>query len=227
MPNYHNINEINLWEYNRNIHFSKWNGFLVSGDQVTKTQAAEIIIKTNNWRELNFTNCNDEISDLLEKIYFDYLPVEEKIDGRQKIKEKNFLDLFKIKESLNYLNNFKISHYPIDSWVDFDGTIFCDSREIGKKCSFIDLLHDIKTIKKNFPYLNNVTFQILKYNISYSFRNKPMLTFKIVDDQILLSCDDDEMIHNITIKKKNNIEYKKEDLKTIETTFALVYDKEE
>lgn len=227
MSNYYNINEINLLEYNRNIYFSKWHGFLVSGDQITKTQAAEIIIKTNNWRELNFSNHNDRISNLLEKIYFDYLPIEEKIDGRQKIKEKKFLDLFKIKESLNYINNFQISHYPVDSWVNFDGEIFCDSREIGKKCSFRNLLHDIETIKKNFPYLNNITFQVLKYNISYPLRNKPMLTFKIVDGQILLSTDETEMIHNITIKKKNNLEYKEEDLKAIENAFALVYEKEE
>jgi hypothetical protein len=227
MPTYYNIDKIDLWEYNRNIHFSKWHGFLASGDQVTKTQAAEIIIKTNNWRELNFGNCNSQISDLLERIYFDYLPVEEKISGRQEIKEKKFLDLFKIKESLHYLNNFEISNYSLDSWVDFDGTIFCDSIDIGKKCSFRDLVEDIKTIKKNFPYLNNITFQVLKYNISYPLRNKPMLTFKIIDDEILFSVDDDEMIHNITIKKKNDREYKKQDLIKIETAFALVYDKEE
>jgi hypothetical protein len=54
-----------------------------------------------------------------------------------------------------------------------------------------------------------------------------MLTFKIIDDEILFSPDDDEMIHNITIKKKNDREHKKEDLAKIETAFALVYDKEE
>lgn len=226
MPTYYNIKEIDITEFNRNIKFKKYNGFLAKGDSVSESQAMEIIIKTNHWSRLHLDYMVETSPMLttLKKIYFKRLPIEERIDGFHNIDydTNGFIKLFNLKIDIHILANRYIqNNYSVGLWINWDGTIYCDNMNIGKGTTFQILIDEMKVIKKSFPYLNNLVFQILQYNIDSTLHNYPILTIKLKDGEIYFSLDEAEFIHEIGERREKN--YSTEDLKKIEMAFQTVY----
>lgn len=222
MPTYHSIDDYS----NQKIHFSKWSGLLSSGDSLSDEQTAEIIIKTNSWHKFYFNDDND-IAFLIKKIYFNHLPEEDQIDGpEQRLDIMKFYEIFRLNNlNINYLKNNLI--YPRDDfayglWIDWDGNTIKKDNDVGKKCSVIDLLNDVRQIKKNFPYIKNLTFQFLRYESKTPIDNPVILTIKIFGNDIIFSTDDYKKVSSMVKKEKNSFTDLNNEEK-IKHAFKLVY----
>lgn len=200
MPTYYHFNEKQkLYRFNEEIRFAKWCGLLVAGDRLDENQTAEIIIKTNAWYRFYFNQEDNETSDLIKRIYFNHLPVEDQIDGRdQPLEISKFYKIFDLKDmSFNHLHNnlISINQGLINGlWIDWDGNVDAHGNNVGKKCSLIGLLYDVKKIKEKFNYIKNLSFQFLRYENSTPIDNPVILTIKIVDEDVIFSVDDLEKI---------------------------------
>lgn len=169
-----------------NIALPKWPGVLVVGKPVTEEQAAEILIRTDD-----FSFCSNDKS-FEEDLHFELFGVKsswsmlsesinimlkelpdepesyqapiywEKVNTykSEKLEPLRLLDL-------NYMQNSRI----ISSWVggphgwcNWDGAIGCRNYNIGKYPSVEDILEDWKLIAKEFPFLD-LKCQILSHEI--------------------------------------------------------------
>ena len=132
------------------IRLPKWPALVVVGDNVTKDQAKEILIRTTS----TYFHCNDrEWNQTLARV-FGY--------GTDEIGNAEWESLQRIcKEldiiNLEYLANDRISSSYVDGphgWCDWNGNIGCNSHNIGKWPSVEDVTEEWTKIAKAFPFLN-------------------------------------------------------------------------
>lgn len=119
----------------------KWPLLLVSGEKVNKDQAAEIIIRTTKWPLIsNNKEADEQFNNLIAT------PKEFK-KGLSYVKPLG----------LNYLSNERITTCHINGtkgWIDWDGTIFANSWNIGKWPSVQDVTEEWTIVSEIFPFLN-------------------------------------------------------------------------
>ena len=167
---------------NQKEEIPKWPGLLVVGKKITKEQAAEIIVRTNQWGLMGFSNDND-FSEKIKNIYIKTLPIEELISPihfNYEILESKIKGL-----QLYHLYNDRIDSCWIGGlkgWCDWDGTIFCNNYNVGKWPSYREIFDDLQAISSNFPYLN-FKLQLLNYEIGEeeTVKLKPVLSFQVKD----------------------------------------------
>jgi len=133
----------------------KWPGLLVVGDKVTKKQAEEIIIRTDNL--YFFTNDKKFALSLYKAMGITKLdenfgwPTDEGLKMLEQAKKSvGWL-------GLTYMENNQIVSSFIfgpHGWCSWDGTIGSNSFNIGKWPSCTEVHEDLKKIAKAFPYLN-------------------------------------------------------------------------
>lgn len=134
------------------VGLPKWPGMVVTGDSVTREQAAEIIVRTDSW----YFGCNDrgwekQIHEALgvsvdEGRYFDWQATE---DLRA---EHRVLDL-------EFLTNSRIASSFIggaNGWCSWDGQIYSINKNIGKWPASKEVAIEWATIATAFPFLNLV-----------------------------------------------------------------------
>lgn len=152
--------------------YSKWPRLLVVGDQVTREQANEIIVRTTRlWGVMT----NDAVWEKLVKTalklppdltHEDYAgPVEarlEKINEREALVEARERRLRTL--DLHYMDlSDRIASCYVEGphgWCDWSGHIFTDSYNIGKWPTAREVHCDLETIAAAFPFLR-MTVQAL------------------------------------------------------------------
>jgi hypothetical protein len=119
----------------------KWPGLLVVGKNVTRDQAAEIIVRTCDWP----MSSNDKNAD---KMFNELIATEKEFKkGLQRIKPLN----------LCYLLNEQITSCNINGpqgWINWDGTVNISGRNIGKWPSVEEVTEEWQTIADAFPFLD-------------------------------------------------------------------------
>jgi hypothetical protein len=151
--------------FDLNLH--KWPTLIVKGNKITKEQAQEILIRTDN---LGFST-NDHVfaSQLYELVYGvksdkkmyhislrDYFEDEnDKWNKAEELKNK-IKEKYKIISNLEYLNNNRIVSSWIGGphgWCSWDGYIGCNNYNIGKYPSVEEIYNEWKLIAAAFPFL--------------------------------------------------------------------------
>lgn len=138
------------------IELTKWPQLQVVGEQVTRAQANEILLRTNQWEYTLSTNDRAWAYDIIDVLELtrsndrnSFIPatMHSLDDLNQRL---GVLDL-------SYLSNQRISSAWIGGphgWCDWDGTIYTASYNIGKWPTVEDVTEDWYTIAEAFPYLN-------------------------------------------------------------------------
>ena len=132
------------------ISLPKWSCLTVVGSKVTRDQAAEILIRTDDW--YFSSNDQDLVKELMtaagvksEKVY--HGPSTDSLETAR----KKYRVL-----ALEYLHNSRVVSAYIDGphgWCDWDGTIFCNSYNIGKWPHAEQVFDEWQEIAAAFPYL--------------------------------------------------------------------------
>lgn len=138
----------------RQVTLPKWPALTVLGTPVTQEQAAEIIIRTNDWG----SSCNDPDWEMTvwQTAGFEikkHSPnlIEIPWDSRHRT-EKELRVL-----SLNYLCNYRIMSNWIGGthgWCDWNGDIRSCNYNIGKWPTEQEVLDEWKAIAYHFPFLS-------------------------------------------------------------------------
>lgn len=146
------------------IHLPKWSGLFVDGKSVTKEQAAEIILRTDNSIHNKFM-CNDhDWEKLCQKIVGLPKDADDRSFSWQACLDrqaylKNQLGVIR----LSYLTNSRIASSYIGGphgWIDWQGSVGCKNYNIGKWPSTTDVFEDLQLIAKTWPFLE-MTVQLL------------------------------------------------------------------
>lgn len=147
----------------------KWSRMVISGKPVTKKQANEIIIRTNDfWLSTNDKWFKRELIEVLDVPYQDRWP---NFDINKMDERKNELKVL----DLEYLCNYRIVCNSIVGpygWCDWDGTIG-GNYNIGKWPSEGNVEKELKSIAEAFPFLN---FRCQLWNED---DKEPMIEFKV------------------------------------------------
>ncbi len=140
------------------IDLPKWPAMVVSGESVTREQAAEILIRTNSW----YVSTNDR----------EWLKIILDIAGLKHENEDKDDCLFHIRQDwddldrfnnemgildLEYLGNSQIASCYIDGphgWCHWSGSIHANSFNIGKWPKVDTVLEEWKEIAAAFPFLS-------------------------------------------------------------------------
>ena len=156
------------------LNLPKWSCLFVKGKKVTKNQAAEILIRTD---DLHFS-CNDrkfssKLNEVLYGVYAESYSLEEKMveefeliddydhKGRTAIgKAYDYID--EIQEEYKILDLYYLRNEQIVSswiggphgWCNWEGYIGCSNYNIGKYTTVKEVYDEWKTIAKEFPYLD-------------------------------------------------------------------------
>lgn len=133
----------------------KWPALAVEGNPVTKEQAAEILIRTDDlyfscndhaWKRQLYVAAGIELDSLSSSLWTS--PRWESIKAaRQRL---GCVDL-------EYLHNHRIASSFIGGphgWCDWDGVIGCNSFNIGRWPSVAVVFREWQAIAKAFPYLS-------------------------------------------------------------------------
>lgn len=138
------------------IKLPAWSPMLVKGDRVSPSQAAEVLIRTDNlyfatkdraWER----TLNQEIGitqDVWDGSYEERIQALEARD-RARIR-------YRVLSDIQYLNNRKVASSSVRGpygWINWDGTIFCDSYMIGKHAKVEEVFEEWLTIAKEWPFL--------------------------------------------------------------------------
>ena len=135
------------------ISLPKWPAFIVVGKPVTKDQAAEIIVRTCGV----YIHTNDHN---FERQAYDVLGVAMTDDHGYK--HADYASVNRVHEALQvleleYCKNNRIASCWIGGphgWVDWNGSVGCNSFNIGKWPSATTVFEEWKKIAKAFPYLD-------------------------------------------------------------------------
>ena len=139
---------------------TKWPRLLVTGEPVTREQANQILIRTDDW----YMTVNDRAwEDVVNQIAREYgMPKEPQrgsniavwTDHYQAVSAwRNALGILE----LDYLDNRRIASSWIGGphgWCDWDGRIGCSNYNIGKWPSVEEVTEDWTAIAAAFPYLD-------------------------------------------------------------------------
>lgn len=187
-----------------NVNLPKWPTLIVTGDKVTETQAAEIIIKTSRAvPEFHYASNDDRMNQRAADLFGvpaddgPQFPNDEKDrDGPlhrayyayTHEREAALDDLNKRLRliQLTYLHNSRIASCYVGGshgWCDWDGTIRTSSYNIGKWPSVEEVLEDWQAITTAFPFLN-LQCQLCNHEAGYPEEgqiNGPVVHFHIHD----------------------------------------------
>ena len=181
-----------------NIGLPKWPAFAVVGTHVTKEQAMEILIRTDNlWFSSNDREFDKQLNEYLFNIKIENAGYDSDTDAIKKLLgieegERGYWDKVfeyknKFKEEvgiipLGYLNNNRIVSSWIGGphgWCDWDGNIGCRNYNIGKWPSVGDVYDEWTRIAKAFPFLE-LTCQLMGHEAGPDDgEDKPAIEFKI------------------------------------------------
>jgi hypothetical protein len=140
--------------------YTKWPRLLVAGEPVTREQASDILIRTDNW---HFCTNDQPWEDAVNTLGEEYgMPVH----SIRASKPGDYLERWREIEArrermgvlqLHYLRNSRIASSWIGGphgWCDWDGRIGCSNYNIGKWPTEEAVTEDWQTIADAFPYLN-------------------------------------------------------------------------
>lgn len=127
---------------------TKWPRLLVVGEPVSEAQADEIILRTTCWP---YVRCNDPAWNIAVAYTVGLTPPKDYPYGEEKRLAERTSN-----PGLNYLYNSRISSSWIGGphgWCDWDGTIGCDTYNIGKWPDESTVGDEWARIAAAFPYL--------------------------------------------------------------------------
>jgi hypothetical protein len=149
---------------------TKWAGLLVVGESVSKEQAAEIIVRTTRWPLSSNNTQTDEIFNNLisnHKEFKKYL---------KNIKPLNLDLLINERITTSYISGPK-------GWINWDGTIFTNSYNVGKYPSIQQITNEWENIAKEFPFLN-LKSQVINQEIHDEEKAIPTAQWNIKDGKV-------------------------------------------
>lgn len=173
------------------VNLPKWPGLIVKGKSVTKDQAKEILIRTDNFGFY----CNDrKWEKTINRLIFGHflgvnslneeLKKEFNLNNRLEVydfKEELYIKKYRRIQDLCYLNNHRIASSWIGGtygWCSWDGKIECNNYNIGKWPDAIEVYNEWVIIAKEFPFLN-LKCQLLNSEISEDCEKIPVIEFEI------------------------------------------------
>ncbi len=179
------------------IALPKWPGLLVVGDKVTREQAMEILIRTD---DLQFS-CNDTqfvrqlskvvygidtgsswcVADAMQKQGMSWQDAWNKINEIQ--------SEFRILEDLYYLQNRQIVSAWVGGphgWCDWEGNIYTAQYNIGKWPDVRDVYNEWCIIASTFPFLK-LTAQLLNCEIGDDASGVPVIQFNVANGIVTMS----------------------------------------
>lgn len=212
----------------KDITLPKWTTMLIKGNTITKEQAMEVLVRTNDWGD--FEHSEKEIEELyiaIEKYFINFLPPEEQISGFNFYENKDlFFSTLKILDFSN-IHNTKI--HSKRGWLDWNGKIFSNNYNLGKWPSALYVYEDIKNLVNNFNFIKYLDVQLveeleggesiillnIKYDNGYFF---------IYKDQKNFICDFKHYLHRKNVLdnyalKANSEKHKKRVFKALTYVF--------
>jgi len=151
------------------LDLPKWPALLVVGKPVTREQAMEIILRTD---DLYFSSNDRTFNKLLNEYFYDIEVTDELYGGENKaiakklnIQENDYNSIWNYKEQKNseiksldleYLQNSRIVSSWIGGahgWCDWNGNIGTSNYNIGKWPSVEEVYNDWIQIAEAFPFL--------------------------------------------------------------------------
>lgn len=195
----------------------KWPGLLVSGTRVTEERAAEIIIRTSHW--MPFTNdraWEDEVREISGYPDIEYPKQNpDESDDDYMTRRRGHYDILRSARdewegkygilNIGYLNNCRIASAWIfgpHGWIDWNGSVFCNTFNIGKWPSVESVYQEWETIAQAFPWLY-LRSQLLDQEIDEDGEARPVVEFVVHDGTVDL-VEPKEPIHRpapIPLKK--------------------------
>lgn len=174
------------------IGLPKWPALVVVGRPVTYDQAREIIIRTDDF---HFSTNNRGFKRQLEECVYGHredehsLTTEERLERWSKENERKAeLGLL----NLEYLNNHRIVSSFIGGphgWCNWDGTIGCNTYNIGKWPSVEEVYDEWVEIAAAFPFLH-LTCQLMNHESGFEESNddpRPLIEFRIKDGEVTMN----------------------------------------
>ena len=135
-----------------NIELPKWTAMTVMGERVTRAQAAEILIRTNDW----VSSCNDQewMAAVWRAIDADVTLV----NNRPQVSLSSLQAATERLRALGltYLHNERIMSAWFGGphgWCDWSGNLHTTNYNIGKWPSVAEVRADWKAIAEAFPFL--------------------------------------------------------------------------
>jgi hypothetical protein len=186
-----------------NIWLPKWPAMVVVGRPVSRQQAMEIIIRTD---DLYFSSNNPKFDKVLNEYFYDvkidsdvYDAVITKLGISKELKYSNELYDYMYKKrsevgrvKLTYLNNSRITSSWVGGahgWCDWNGNIGCNNYNIGKWPSVEEVYNEWKLIAKAFPYLD-LTCQLMNHESSCEDMvddPKPLINFVVKNGNVKMT----------------------------------------
>lgn len=184
-----------------NIGLPKWPGMLVVGDKVTREQAMEILIRTD---DLEF-HCNDHdfAKQLMKEVYDVDVEYWQIYAHLSELKKMSFDDIdnflqnctepYKLVGGLYYLQNSQIVSSWVGGphgWCDWEGNICSSNYNIGKWPSVESVYKEWTEIAKAFPFLK-LRCQLLNEEIyDGAPEQRPLIEFQVSDGVVTMSVPD-------------------------------------
>jgi len=182
----------------------KWPGLLVTGKSVTREQAMEVIIRTDN---LQFISNDQTFAKRLNLCVYgvaaDSFERYDCIRNMLKIPADVYDPIFEYEDKcrdavkqleLSYMNNYRIVSSWVGGphgWMHWDGTVGCNNYNIGKYPSVQDVFEDLTVIAHEFSFLD-MRVQLLDKEIGEDGA-RPVVEF-IVKDGTVITVEPLEMI---------------------------------
>lgn len=133
-----------------NLPLPKWPAIAVVGEKVTPYQAQEIIIRTGGFHF--FTNDEEFEDQILEAIGVRKEGWSKNWDDMEKADKK-----YQVLPEVNYLRSSRVASAYVggpNGWINWDGTIFENNKNIGKYPSVEEVYREWQAIARAFPYLD-------------------------------------------------------------------------
>jgi hypothetical protein len=174
------------------IPLPKWPECRVSGDSVTKEQAQEILIRTQDFHfSTNDTTFKKELYRAMGLTVTDQYPYVDWKDIDAEKEKYKCLEIY-------FLQNDQICSSYIggpNGWLNWGGRVYETGKNIGKWPSVEDVYREWKLIAKEFPYLN-LECQLLDSSHSEE-APKPLINFVVKNGKVsmkiptaeFLACD--------------------------------------
>lgn len=183
----------------------KWPAITVIGDDVSQTQAAEILIRTDGYMpDFEYASNSRDLNERLSEIFG--LPIH-RLDHSKTSAEERF-DIMvphwnaveRLKKRLGilpleYLTNYQIASSYIGGphgWVNWYGRVMTSGHNIGKWPGIETVAHEWVTIAKAFPFLN-LRCQLYDKE-SCEEGATPVVTFEVEKGQVAVRRPEGELI---------------------------------
>lgn len=178
-----------------NINLPKWPAFTVIGEDVTRRQAAEILIRTDmHLPDFEYAGNSKELRTRLSEIFG--VPIHDDIyrkpvDERFDIMEPHWRAVRRLKKRLgilvlDYLQNAQIVSSYIGGphgWVNWAGQVYSNGDNIGKWPSVEEVAKEWVRIVKAFPFLD-LKCQLYDKESCEDGR-RPVVTFEVNNGRVV------------------------------------------